>query len=408
MRLLVWTQYFWPENFRINELTIGLSRAGINVVVLTGKPNYPAGKVFPGYKVIGVQREFYSGIEIVRVPVLPRGKANAIRLFLNYFSFILSGYLFAPLALKGKDIDAIFVYAPSPLLQAIPAVFLSWFKRAPLIVWVQDLWPESLQATGFLKNRLSLKLVEFAVKYIYRFSDLILIQSEGFRDPVGRLVKDVEKIVFYPNSSEDLSNDVRAVVADNFLVSSIARNFSIVFAGNIGKAQACETIVFAAELLRDRENIKFFIIGDGSQAPAIASEVKKRGLTNVVLPGRLPSELMSSLFSVASVLLVSLRDDAALSATLPSKLQSYLSAGKPIIASLNGEAARVVVEADAGLVCPAENPHALAACVSTLYSMPKQERERFGKNGLSYFRAHFDLKQQVGKLISHLDKLVGR
>jgi glycosyltransferase involved in cell wall biosynthesis len=253
-----------------------------------------------------------------------------------------------------------------------------------------------------------LKLVEFAVKYVYRYSDLILIQSEGFRVPVERLVKDRNKIFFYPNSSEDLSNAAQAVVTDDFLVSAIAQDFSIVFAGNIGKAQACETIVYAAELLKDHKNIKFFIIGDGSQAQVIASEVEKRGLINVVLPGRLPSELMPSLYSVASVLLVSLRDDVALSATMPSKLQSYLSAGKPIIASLNGEAARVVVEADAGFVCPAESPHALAECVLALFSMPKQERERFGMNGLRYFRAHFDLNKQVAKLISHLNKLAGK
>lgn len=408
MRLLVWTQYFWPENFRINELTIGLTQAGISVVVLTGKPNYPAGKVFPGYKSFGVQREFYSGMEVVRIPVLPRGKGSAIKLLLNYLSFILAGYLFAPLALKGKNIDAIFVYAPSPLLQAIPAVFFSWLKRAPLIVWVQDLWPESLQATGFIKSRWLLKLVEFAVKYVYRYSDLILIQSEGFRVPVERLVKDRNKICFYPNSSEDLSSAAQSVVTDDFLVRAIAQDFSIVFAGNIGKAQACETIVYAAELLKYHKNIKFFIIGDGSQAQVIASEVEKRGLINVVLPGRLPPELMPSLYSVASVLLVSLRDDVALSATMPSKLQSYLSAGKPIIASLNGEAARVVVEADAGLVCPAENPHALAACVMALFSISKQERERFGMNGLRYFRAHFDLNKQVVNLISHLNKLAGK
>lgn len=404
MRLLVWTQYFWPENFRINDLMVSLARVGVNVVVLTGKPNYPAGDIFPGYRISGVQREFYSGLEIIRIPVLPRGKGSSAKLFLNYMSFIFSGYLFAPFALKGTKVDAIFVYAPSPLLQAMPAIFVAWLKRVPLIVWVQDLWPESLQATGFIKNRWLLMLVELSVKYIYRFSDSILIQSEGFRAPIERLVKDKSKISFYPNSSEDLSNFVRPEFEDHFLVSAIAQNFSIVFAGNIGKAQACETIVSAAELLKDHSNIKFFIIGDGSQAQVIASEVEERELKNVVLPGQFPSGLMPSVYSAASVLLVSLRDDAALSATLPSKLQGYLSAGKPIIASLNGEAARVVVEANAGLACPAGNPQALAECVLALFSMTTEERARFGMNGLQYFRAHFDLNQQVEKLISHLNE----
>ncbi len=247
-------------------------------------------------------------------------------------------------------------------------------------------------------------LVELSVKYIYRFSDSILIQSEGFRAPVERLVKDKSKISFFPNSSEDLSNLVRPEFEDNFLVSTIAQNFSIIFAGNIGRAQTCETIVSAAELLKDHTDIKFFIIGDGSQAHAIASEVEKMQLKNVVMPGQFPSELMPSVYSAASVLLVSLRDDPALSATLPSKLQSYLSAGKPIIASLNGEAARVVVEANAGFACPAGNPHALAECVLALFSMTTEERAHFGMNGLQYFRAHFDLNQQVEKLISHLNE----
>jgi len=180
MRILIVSQYFWPESFVINDIARSLALKGHNVTVLTGKPNYPEGKIAAGYRAWGIQQELYAGAEVIRVPLVPRGNGSPWRLALNYLSFIFSGMTLAPFVLRGWAYDLVFVYAPSPLLQALPAVLLAWLKRAPLVVWVQDLWPESLMATGFVKNRWMIKVVEALVRYVYHRADSILIQSEAF------------------------------------------------------------------------------------------------------------------------------------------------------------------------------------------------------------------------------------
>ncbi len=161
MNLLIWTQYFWPENFHINEVARGLRSQGVEVTVLTGKPNYPEGRIFYGYRSTGIQREMHDGFEVIRIPMRERGAGSATGLVGNYLSFVFSGYLFAPVALRDTKVEAVFVYAPSPLIQALPAIFLAWLKDAPLVLWVQDIWPDALQATGFVRNRLLLRMVAY-------------------------------------------------------------------------------------------------------------------------------------------------------------------------------------------------------------------------------------------------------
>lgn len=402
MKLLVWSQVFWPEHFRINEMVHALSNKGVETTILTGKPNYPDGKIFQGYRALGLQREKYLGMDVLRLPLIPRGNSSAKGLILNYLSFIISGYCIAPFALRRKKIDAILVYATSPLLQALPAIFLAKLKRVPLIIWVQDLWPESLEATGFVKNRWLLWLVEQWIRYIYASANSILIQSEGFRPSIERLVKHKEKVFFYPNSSEDFKSVCSLSKQECKVAKDIAQNFSVVFTGNIGSAQSCETINAAAEKLQNYPTIKFYLIGSGSRSTSIALDIKRRNLTNVIMTGHFPPEEMSSIFAASSALLVSLRSNPALSATIPSKLQSYLSAGKPIIASLNGEAAHVVTKAKAGISCPAEDADALADAVLRLYKMTPQERSLLGENGHQYFKTHFSLPKCVNELIDHL------
>lgn len=406
MRLLVFTQYFWPETFGINHLVRALVRAGVQVTTLTGKPNYPDGKVFAGYTALGIQREDYVGAEVVRVPLISRGNRSHFRLALNYLSFIASGYFLAPFALRGKHFDAVFVYAPSPLLQALPAIFLAWLKRAPLVVWVQDLWPESLSATGFVRSPYALSAVEAAVRYIYRHTDLILVQSEAFRAPLSKMVKDVGKIHYYPNSVEAVVNltDAAESVPDK-LVSEIQSCFSVVFTGNVGTAQSVEMIVEAADKLKSHSDIRFFIVGSGSREDWLAAEVRYRNLENVVLTGRLPAAAMPTIFSAASALLVTLRDEPIFAYTIPSKVQAYLAAGRPIIACMNGEGARVVADAGAGLVCAAGDSMALAEVVLAMEALTAQERARLGENGRRYFSEHYEPQKLTKQLIEHLETL---
>jgi len=406
VNILIWTQYFWPENFHINTIARCLHDRGAKVTVLTGKPNYPEGEFFTGYKGSGISREMFSGFEVFRIPIKPRKMGSAKDLVFNYLSFIFSGYLFAPFALREKKFDVIFIYAPSPLLQALPAIFLARLRRIPTVLWVQDIWPEALQATGYIRNRWILRMVSVAVRYIYKFSDSILIQSEEFRASVERLVKDKEKIRFYPNSADDTSVDLMAEHSCRDIANDLARDFSVVFAGNIGSAQSCETIIEAAKLLQSTPNIKFYMIGTGSQANALAENIKANKLENVVMTGRVPAEGMASIYAAASVLLVSLRDDPALSATIPSKLQSYLSAGKPIIVSCNGASKDVLLKANAGLTCPAGDAAALAEAVVKLYEMPSEQREVHGKNGREYFKANYHLPARMEELETHLRAVI--
>lgn len=403
MRVLVWTQYFWPENFHINQVVAELCNQGADVTVLTGKPNYPDGEIFLGYSAMSVQVEQREGVEIIRLPLRPRGKSSAKGLILNYLSFIVSGYLLGPWALRGRKFDVIFVYAPSPLLQALPAIFVSWIKRAPLVLWVQDIWPESLQATGFISNRRVLKLIEYIVRYIYRFSDSILIQSEGFRDSVQRLSSNRGKIKFFPNSAAE---SISTNELDSLDLSRVSRHFSIVFAGNIGTAQSCTTIVEAARILQAYEEIRFFVVGSGSMKKTIANMIHDEQLANIELLGRVSPEEVTTIYAASSVLLLTLRDDPILAATVPSKFQSYLAAGRPIIASCNGQTSQVLADAKAGLSCAAEDPLKLAEAVLELYGSDRKRLELMGESGRAYFLDHFHLPARVSQLIEHFNSVV--
>lgn len=408
MKVLIWTQYFWPENFHINAVARSLHEQGMEVTILTGKPNYPEGKIFEGYKAKGIQQEEYFGFEVIRIPLRQRGKNSGKGMALNYLSFIASGYLFAPYALRGRKFDVVFVYGLSPLLQALPAVSLAWLKRAPLVLWVQDLWPESLVATGFIKSKWILSSVELAVRYIYHFSDSILIQCEGFRASVERWTSKKECIRYFPNSAEDTPLELSTTSQGLRIANAVAQGFSVVFAGNIGTAQSCETIIEAAQLLKPFENIKFYLVGSGSMEEYISKSVEDGGLDNVVMTGQVPPEDMVSIYASASVLLLTLRDEPTLSATIPSKLQSYLVAGKPVIASSNGESANVVIKANAGLACQAGDASALAEAVIKLYEMQPEERARLGENGRTHFETHYHLQNRVAELAMHFDDVVAR
>lgn len=407
MKVLLLTQYFWPESFGITALARSMQDRGVTVTVLTGQPNYPGGVVFDGYSAWRTCREKFDGIEIIRVPIAPRGIKSGLRLAVNYLSFIISAALLGPWMLRGRDFDAVFVYAPSPLLQALPAAFLSWLKRAPLIVWVQDLWPESLSATGFVRNKTLLALVAKVVRGIYARTDLVLIPSEAFREPIQRLMPSNGRIDYYPNAFVEEPGKACASSPElHALVSEIASSLSVVFAGNLGTAQSLETILGAAERVAAQGcPVRFFIVGSGSLSGWIADEVARKRLTNVVLPGRFPAEAMSAVYGAATALLVSLRDEPIFGLTIPSKVQGYLAAGKPIIASLNGEGARVVIEAKAGVACPAGDSRALADAVIELCNQDEDARSEMGKNGRRYAEKHFGLAGLTEDLISRLEEL---
>lgn len=401
MKVLLVSQYFWPESFIINDIVRTLDEQGHEVVVATGKPNYPDGKVFDGYRAAGTQRERYLGrIEVLRVPLWPRGQGGAKNLILNYLSFVFSGLLCLPWMLLGRKFDAILVFAPSPITQAIPAILLKWLKRAKLALWVQDLWPESLSATGFVRNPYLLRAVGWMVRGIYKCCDTLLVQSLAFVEPVARYA-DRSKIQYYPNSMDiSSSNSVAQVPSE--LLELLEKQFCVVFAGNLGTAQSLETIVQAAVHLRDDPDVRLVLVGSGSRLAWLKAQQQALGLDNLILPGRFPMESMPQIFELASALLVSLNNEPAFAQTIPSKIQAYLAAGRPIIACMNGEGARVVCEARAGLASPAEQVLPLVANIQRIKEMGDAERMAMGRSGKAYFDANFEMERQVENLVKYL------
>ncbi len=398
MKILVLSQYFWPESFIINDIVRTLDEQGYEVVVATGKPNYPDGKIFDGYSAKGTQYERYLGkIDVLRVPLWPRGEGGAKNLILNYLSFVLAGLLFLPWMLRKREFDAILVFAPSPILQAIPAIPLKWLKKAKLALWVQDLWPESLKATGFISNPHALRAVGWLVKGIYRCCDILLVQSRAFFEPVSRYA-DREKIVYYPNSM-DANSPVDRVPIPAELSELLDQHFCVVFAGNLGTAQALDTLVQAAVHLRDDAQVRLVLVGSGSRLAWLKSQQQALGLNNLILAGRFAPQAMPQIFEKSSALLVSLNDNEAFAQTVPSKIQAYLAAGRPILASINGEGARVVSEAGAGLTSAAEEVLPLVENIRRLQALGVAEREAMGKSGRDYFDVNFDMPSQVKNLV---------
>jgi glycosyltransferase involved in cell wall biosynthesis len=405
VRILIVSQYFWPESFRINDLVKSLAERGYFVEVLTGKPNYPEGKFFAGYSIWGVGKEVWNSIYVNRIPILPRGSKSGLKLVLNYLSFIISGLLIAPWQLRKKKYDVIFVYAPSPIFQSIPASFLGWLKGVPVVLWVQDLWPQSAEATGYVKSVWVLKLLEKLVRFTYSHTDMLLVQSEGFIEPVSKLALNIP-IAYFPNSVEMEFYSPRSTHAPK--IESLQSGFTVLFAGNLGSAQAIETIVAAAERLNVYPEIKIVILGSGSKENWLAKRVVDKKLKNLYLEGRFPVETMPILMRQASVLLVTLLNQPIFELTIPSKIQAYLAVGKPIIACLNGEGAKLITEAKAGIAVKAEDDIGLAQAIVKLYQMAEVERGQMGMNGRAYFKQHFDEEMLTAELIKHFETLIGK
>lgn len=398
MRLLVVTQYFWPENFRINDLAAEMVRRGHQVDVLTGWPNYPDGQVFDEFRERPRDFDEYEGARIVRVPMLPRGKGGG-RLLLNYLTFAVSASLLGLWRLRGRQFDAILAYEPSPITVGIPAVVFRGFKKTPLAFWVLDLWPETLQAIGAVRSRTLLHLIGKLVASIYKRCDLILAQSKSFVPAIAKYAGKDANIEYFPSWSDSVFNAGDVEAATEIPVKQ--GSFNILFAGNIGEAQDFPAILSAAERLKTYPNIRWLIVGDGRMAGWVADEIKTRGLEACVsMPGRYPVERMPSFFKHADALLVSLKDEPIFALTIPGKLQSYLAAGIPVLAMLNGEGADVIRNANAGLACPAGDATQLVQAVLELAAMSKDQRQQLGKNGRTYAQKEFNRELLICKLES--------
>lgn len=387
MKILILSQYFWPEVFLINDFALSLRDRNHEVEILTGLPNYPSGRFFKGYSFKGPYREDYCGIPVWRSPLVPRGKANGWRLALNYLSFAVFSCVWG-MACCRKEFDVILVFEVSPVTVGIPARMMKALTRAKLFFWVQDLWPESLSATGAVHSEQIISWVGRMTRWIYKGCDLILMQSKAFRSSILNYGVDNNRIRYFPNYVDDHYQMV-TLTEDAPERDLMPDGFRVMFAGNIGEAQDFETILKAAELTLSNPEIHWLIVGDGRRYRWVEKQIRKRGLTQVHLLGYHPAERMPAFFSLADVMLVSLKDDPIFSMTIPSKIQAYLACGKPVLASLSGEGARIIEEARAGLTVPSESPEKLADSVLKMVAMGPEHLKTMGCNARTYYEKYF-------------------
>lgn len=405
MRVLINTNYFWPEDFRINDLAVGLRERGHAVTVLTGTPNYPKGKFFDGYGLFNKTTEDYHGVSIIRYPQIPRFGGRSWSLFLNFMSAAVGSCLWALLRIRGR-FDVIFVYEVSPVTVGLPAVLINKLFSTPIVFWVLDLWPETLSATNALKSERALKVVRRLVRMIYRRCQKILVSSKGFIHGIERTGGYGGVIEYFPNWIDPASFSGK--VAESGLVVAMPSGFIVMFAGNIGDAQDFETILAAAEKTSQIPKIHWVVLGDGRRADWVKEQVSKRGLDSTVhLLGRFPSEDMPAFFLKANALLVTLRKDPVFALTVPGKIQSYLASGKPVIAALDGEGARLVDESGAGWTSAAGDADALALRVIEAYRLTPLERQKMGERGREFCHANFDRETLFNTLESLLNEAAG-
>tara|TARA_B110001454_G_scaffold218181_1_gene245492 strand:- start:959 stop:2164 length:1206 start_codon:yes stop_codon:yes gene_type:complete len=396
LRILVISQYFYPENFRINDLCYGLKEKGHQVTVLTGKPNYPNGSFYKGYDFFNKSFEVINGINVYRSNLIPRGKGSGFRLFINYLSFVFFG-LFKLFFIKEK-FDKIFVYAPSPITVGYLGAFASFLFRAKPYLWVHDLWPESVKDAGGIKNEIVLSLVNLMTKSIYYFYNTILVQSPSFKEYLMDQGVYEKKIIYYPYYAESFYNIVEPKPEIEEIFS---KKLNLVFAGNIGVAQSFDTIIKSVKVASEMlDNFQFIILGEGRDKKRVLDKIESMSLTNnFKFLGSFPPEEMPNFFASADALVVSLKKSKIFSMTIPGKLQSYLASGKPIIASLDGIGAEIIKESSSGYVTPSEDHHGLAKSIINFDKLSLEQRSKLGANARKYFEKEFERDKLLLKLI---------
>ena len=400
MRILIVSQYFWPENFKVNDLAVSLKERGHEVFVLTGKPNYPQGKFYKGYGFFSKRKETYNGVKIRRVPLIPRGKAGGIRLAINYLSFVLFSCFY--MLFHHKKYDAVFVFATSPITVAFPAILYRKFHKTETLLWVLDLWPESVSAASGISDSTASKLLTRMVRYIYKHVDKVLISSKGFKPSIVEKKVPESKIYYAPNWAEEIYEQSNSPDIGKYK-HLIPEGFIVMFTGNIGEAQDCESILATAEQLHNaNSNVQIVMVGDGRKRAWLEAEKSKKTLTNLHFLGKFPVEEMPDIVAHANVLLVSLKDEPIFALTAPAKIQGYLASAKPVAAMLNGDGANIINDAKAGFTCSAGNSNALANGLIALSQLPRERLEEMGKAGRLYYNSNFNRS----KVISDIEQLM--
>ncbi|CAM4152412.1 glycosyltransferase family 4 protein [Deinococcus marmoris] len=389
MRILLITQWFDPEpSFKGLLFAQELRRQGHQVEVLTGFPNYPGGKVYPGYRIRPFQREVMDGIPILRVPLYPSHDGSGVKRALNYLSFAVSASI-GTLFINRPDVA--YVYHP-PATVSLPAIVLQALRGVPFVYDIQDLWPDTLAATGMMQNPKVMSAVGLWMRQVYKHAAHITVLSEGFKQRLIERGVPEKKLTVIPNWTDEGQINLTELDMQRIHALGFGNHFNVVFAGTMGKAQALDTVLDAADLLRESQpDARFILIGGGVEVEKLQMETQRRNLSNVVfLPRRPPSEI-GEILGAADALLVHLRDDPLFAITIPSKTQAYMMVGRPILMGVRGNAADMVEKAGAGFVFEPEKPQALADAVVRLMQIPKTKRSEMGEAGQDFYWKHLSL-----------------
>jgi glycosyltransferase involved in cell wall biosynthesis len=405
LRILIVTEHYWPETFRINDLAAGLRERGHELSVVAALPNYPVGRFFDGYGLGGPWRETVDGSVVQRVPVWPRGRGKAWSLALNYSSYVLTATTW--LAAQRPSCDAILVFQPSPVTTIIPAL-VGRNAGTPIVAWVLDLWPDTLESTGMLPSKTALRFAGALSGWLYRRCDAVLGQSRAYRARFEAMGVTPDRIGYLPSWAEEVYGTQAPAVPDQAV--PWGGEFSVMFAGNLGKVQALDTVLDAAEeVRRSGRSCHWVFVGDGSARDWLEAEIRRRELgASVHLVGRRPLAEMPSWYARASAMLVSLKPDPVLAMTIPAKIQSYLAASMPILTSMDGEGARVVAESGAGLVSPAGDARGLAENTLKMMDLSVLERAHLGAAGRAYYERNFSRSVALDRIEEVFRRLVVR
>lgn len=398
MRILLITQYFYPENFKSNDIAFELVKRGYEVDALVGIPNYPEGHYFDGYGLFKKRHEVVNGVHVYRAFQTPRGKGGW-RLPINYFSYAFFASLWILLKFVWrKRYDCVIVHEPSPIFQALPAILYKKLRKVPVYIWVLDIWPEAIVSSGGVKNRKIYNAVNKIVSFVYCNCDKILISSRRFKEMIVDKGDFDSKIVYFPNWSEDILS-----MNQNFDIPALPEGFRVMIAGNLGKVQNLDAVGEAMVALRDTE-VKWLIVGDGSKKAWLDSFIEDNRLQNVASTyGKYPFIAMPAFYKQADALLVTLESGyRQLEAVVPARLQSYMSAGVPILAMIGQGTREIIEEADCGFAVPAGDSKALAQLIRERVLPDKETFKKKGENGRTYYEKNFTLD----KCITDLENII--
>ncbi|WP_333673703.1 glycosyltransferase family 4 protein [Streptococcus parasuis] len=394
--ILVIAQYFYPEQFRINDICTEWVKRGYKVTVVTGIPNYPQGKYYDGYGLFKKRKETYNGMDIIRIPLIPRGN-NAIMLALNYLSFVVSGFFWK--MFTNIKADYVFIFEVSPMTQALPGVWYAKKMKIPCYLYVTDLWPENVEIVAGITNKKILNAIGVMVDYIYKRCDRIFTSSESFIQAIVDRGTKREKLEFWPQYAEDY---YKPVDKGNANIPEIPNDdiFNIIFAGNIGFAQGLDVLPEAAKILKETNiKVRFNIVGDGRFKETLKAKVEESQVTDYFnFIDKQPATRIPEFMAVSDATLISLSKSKVFSITLPAKTQSCLACGVPVIVSADGEIQDVINKADAGVCSDAGDAKGLAENINKLVNMSAEKHKDMAQNAVDYYQKYFDKETLLDRM----------